>query len=150
MKLFWNFLRQKISKSNWIYYQTKQIKTDKGFIFDSIFTETHLAYESTSESYDYRESDNFLTVYIRKSTNRKLYERNYLKFQDIAANIGGIIKIITLLGEIITYYIKKTLYKNFILQFFNLDEGKYEEIKKNDVKTNSLHFETKDALFVNN
>ena len=108
MKLFRNFLRQKISKSNWIYYQTKQIKTDKGFIFDSIITETYLAYESTSESYDYRESDNFLTVYIRKSTNRKLYERNYLKFQDIAANIGGIIKIITLLGEIITYYIKKT------------------------------------------
>ena len=137
-------------KDYWIYYQTKQIKTDKGFIFDSIITETYLAYESTSESYDYRESDNFLTVYIRKSTNRKLYERNYLKFQDIAANIGGIIKIITLMGEIITYYIKKTLYKNFILQFFNLDEEKYEEIKKNDVKNNSLHLETKDALFVNN
>ena len=137
-------------KDYWIYYQTKQIKTDKGFIFDSIFTETYLAYESTSESYDYRESDNFLTVHIRKSTNRKLYERNYLKFQDIAANIGGIIKIITLMGEIITYYIKKTLYKNFILQFFNLDEEKYEEIKNNDDKVNSLNFETKNALLVNN
>ena len=133
-------------KDYWIYFQNKQVNTDKGFIFNSIVTETYLAYESTSESYDYRESDNFLTVYIRESQNRKLYDRNYLKFQDIAGSMGGIIKVITLIGEIITYYIRKTLYKNFVLQFFNLDEEKFEEIKKDNIKINSINFQTKDNL----
>ena len=131
----------------WVYFQIKQINTDKGLFFESILTQTFLTFESTSENKDYRESDNFLTVYIRESTNRKVLDRTYSKFQDIAANIGGIIKIIFIIGEIITYFIRRTLYKNYILQFFNLDESKFEEIQKEE--NNMIKLQTNDVFSSN-
>ena len=132
----------------WVYFQIKQINTDKGILFESILTETFLTFESTSENKDYRESDNFLTVYIRESTNRKVLDRTYSKFQDIAANIGGIIKIIFIIGEIITYFIRRTLYKNYVLQFFNLDESKFEEIQREE--NNIIKLQTNDVFSSNN
>ena len=132
----------------WVYFQIKQINTDKGIFFESILTQTYLTFESTSENKDYRESDNFLTVYIRESTNRKVLDRTYSKFQDIAANIGGIIKIIFIIGEIITYFIRRTLYKNYVLQFFNLDESKFEEIQKEE--NNMIKLQTNDVFSSNN
>jgi hypothetical protein len=131
----------------WVYFQIKQINTDKGIFFESILTQTYLTFESTSENKDYRESDNFLTVYIRESTNRKVLDRTYSKFQDIAANIGGIIKIIFIIGEIIAYFIRRTLYKNYILQFFNLDESKFEEIQKEE--NNMIKLQTNDVFSSN-
>ena len=131
----------------WVYFQIKQINTDKGLFFESILTQTFLTFESTSENKDYRESDNFLTVYIRESTNRKVLDRTYSKFQDIAANIGGIIKIIFIIGEIIAYFIRRTLYKNYILQFFNLDESKFEEIQKEE--NNMIKLQTNDVFSSN-
>jgi hypothetical protein len=107
-----------------------------------------LTFESTSENKDYRESDNFLTVYIRESTNRKVLDRTYSKFQDIAASIGGIIKVIFLFGEIITYFIRRTLYKNYVLQFFNLDESKFEEIQREE--NNIIKLQTNDVFSSNN
>ena len=132
----------------WVYFQIKQINTDKGIFFESILTQTYLTFESTSENKDYRESDNFLTVYIRESTNRKVLDRTYSKFQDIAANIGGIIKIIFIIGEIITYFIRRTLYKNYVLQFFNLDESKFEEIQREE--NNIIKLQTNDVFSSNN
>ena len=131
----------------WVYFQIKQINTDKGLFFESVLTQTFLTFESTSENKDYRESDNFLTVYIRESTNRKVLDRTYSKFQDIAANIGGIIKIIFIIGEIIAYFIRRTLYKNYILQFFNLDESKFEEIQKEE--NNMIKLQTNDVFSSN-
>ena len=131
----------------WVYFQIKQINTDKGIFFESILTQTFLTFESTSENKDYRQSDNFLTVYIRESTNRKVLDRTYSKFQDIAANIGGIIKIIFIIGEIIAYFIRRTLYKNYILQFFNLDESKFEEIQKEE--NNMIKLQTNDVFSSN-
>ena len=131
----------------WVYFQIKQINTDKGLFFESVLTQTFLTFESTSENKDYRESDNFLTVYIRESTNRKVLDRTYSKFQDIAANIGGIIKIIFIIGEIIAYFIRRTLYKNYILQFFNLDESKFEEIQREE--NNIIKLQTNDVFSSN-
>jgi hypothetical protein len=95
----------------WVYFQIKQINTDTGILFDSIVSETVLSYEYTYENKDYRESNIFLTVYLRESTNRRVLDRSYSKFQDVAANIGGIIKIIFSIGQIITSYIRRTLFK---------------------------------------
>ena len=133
----------------WVYFQIKQINTDKGILFDSIVSESILSYEYTYENKDYRESDIFLAVYLRESTNRKVLDRSYLKFQDVAANIGGIIKIIFSIGEIITFYIRTTLYKNYILQFFNLDESKFEEFSREE-KNEIIKLQTNDVFSSDN
>ena len=133
----------------WVYFQIKQINTDTGILFDSIISESVLSYEYTYENKDYRESDIFLTVYLRESTNRKVLDRSYSKFQDVAANIGGIIKIIFIIGEIITFYIRRTLYKNYILQFFNLDESKFEEFSREE-KNEIIKLQTNDVFSSDN
>ena len=116
----------------WVYFQIKQINTDKGILFDSIVSESILSYEYTYENKDYRKSNIFLTIYLSESTNRKVLYSSYSKFQDVAANIGGLIKVIFIIGEIITFFIRRTLYKNYILQFFNLDESKFDEFLREE------------------
>jgi hypothetical protein len=130
----------------WVYYQIKQINTDKGIFFDSIVSESVLTFEYTSENKDYRDSNIFLSVYIRESTNRKVLDRSYSKFQDIAAGVGGIIKIIFILGEIVTYFFRRTLYKNYILQFFNLDESKFEDFSKEEENNEMIKLQTNDVF----
>jgi hypothetical protein len=136
----------------WVYFQIKQINTDKGILFDSIVSESVLTYEYTYENKDYRESNIFLTVYLRESTNRKVLDRTYSKFQDIAANVGGIIKVIFIIGEIITYFFRRTLYKNYILQFFNLDESKFDEFSKEEEEENNevIKLQTNDIFSSDN
>ena len=46
-----------------------------------------------------------------------------MKFTTIVSNVGGMLKIILLIGEYCVYIIRITLYKNYILEFFNLDEN---------------------------
>jgi hypothetical protein len=50
--------------------------------------------------------------------NKITYERLYLKLEMIAANCGGIIKILLLFGEIFTLYFRKLAFKSFIVNYF--------------------------------
>ena len=134
----------------WVYFQIKQINTDTGILFDSIVSETVLSYEYTYENTDYRESNIFLTVYLRESTNRRVLDRSYSKFQDVAANIGGIIKIIFSIGEVITRFFRRTLYRNYILQFFNLDESKFDEFSKEENNKEIIKLQTNDIFSCEN
>ena len=53
------------------FFQIKQINKDNGILFDSIIYEKK----------DYRESNIFLIVYLRESSNRKVLYRSYSEFQ---------------------------------------------------------------------
>ena len=59
-------------------------------MFDIIVSESVLSYEYTYENKDYRKSN--ILVYLRESTNWKVLDSFYSKIQDVAANIGGLIK----------------------------------------------------------
>ena len=130
----------------WVYYQIKEVNTDKGLIFDSIFCEKYLTYDSFSVSRDFRKTNNFLTVYLRETQNRVIIDKTYTKFQNLAAKMGGITKLIFIVGELISFFFTKILYKNFILQFFNLEESNFIKNKNKGNKNNFIYLQSSELL----
>jgi len=56
---------------------------------------------------------------LRNSPKREVYERTYLKIQNVAANISGIINLALIIGQFIVYIYNLTLYKLYFIYFFN-------------------------------
>jgi hypothetical protein len=61
-----------------------------------------------------------------------------MKLQEALANVGGMVKIIFTIGEILNYLTKLILYRNYILQFFNMDYFKAIKNNKKNIKYNKL------------
>jgi hypothetical protein len=109
----------------WIYFKSKSIKTDRGLIFTDYKEISGITFDRVFETKIVHQSKSILGSFIlRLSTNKDSYERNYLKLHEAIAEIGGFIKACFILGDFLSKFFRDTLYKNFILQFFNLDEDK--------------------------
>ena len=120
----------------WIYFKSKSIKTDIGLIFTDYKEISGITFDRVFETKIVHQSESILGSFIlRLSTNRDSYERNYLKLHEAIAEIGGFIKACFIVGDFLSKFFRDTLYKNFILQFFNLDEDKTikEVIQKKNI-----------------
>ena len=117
--------------SYWIFLKSIELKTDSGLLFSNIKSKKFFAFEDTKPDIDYREGNVFLTMVFRNSPKREVYERTYLKIQDVAATISGIINLSLIIGEILVYIIRLTLYRFYFIQFFNYD-NKIFNYKTND------------------
>ena len=115
----------------WIYFKTSEVQTDTGYFFKSIQTNSFFSFEKSLNNIDYRENDAFAFVGLRQSFTKDIYQRSYSKFQEAAANAGGIVKIITLIGELIVYFFRQILYRNFVIQFFKFNKNSLPENKCN-------------------
>ena len=110
---------------NWVYFKPKSIKTDIGLIFTDYQELKGITFDRIFETGGVNQSESIISSFIlRLSTNKDRYERTYLKLHEGIAEIGGFIKAIIIFGDLISRFFRDTLYKNFILQFFNLDEDK--------------------------
>ena len=108
----------------WIYLKHEQVVTDLGYFFENKNTKYFFGIDHADYLSDYREDKNiFLSVGIRKSLKREVYERSYVKLQEAAANACGIIKVSMVCGEIIAYFFQKILYNNFIIQFVDFHQN---------------------------
>ena len=107
----------------WIFMKQVEIKTDHGFILDSYKNQKHYAYDYTRETTDLRKTENFLTVKLRASQKREVYLRKYEKLQTIIATLGGIIHLLIVVGEIISFFFSEMIYRQYIISFFAKDEG---------------------------
>ena len=117
--------------SYWIFLKSIELKTDSGLIFSSIKSMKFFALEDTKPDIDYREGNIFLTMVFRNSPKREVFERTYLKIQNVAATISGMINLSLIIGEILVYIIRLTLYRFYFIQFFNPD-NKIFNYKRND------------------
>ena len=115
-----------------LYFKLIEVITDSGYFFEKKKSINFVSYDYIQKDIDFRESNNFLSLSIRVSSKREIYKRSYIKLQTIFSNVGGMLKIILLIGEYSVYFIRMTLYKNYILEFFNLDESeiRLKEIRK--------------------
>jgi hypothetical protein len=57
--------------------------------------------DRTNEIFDFRDTDYFFTFLLRMSNNRDIYTRKYVKVQEILASMGGLIKGIMLIVQIL-------------------------------------------------
>ena len=120
----------------WIYLKRLEVQTDEGIIFDQIVKTSVLSFEKTSTMKYSLLDVTFLQVILRISINKDIYDRTYMKLQEALANVGGMVKIIFTIGEILNYLTKIILYRNYILQFFNMDYFKAITNNKKNIKHN--------------
>ena len=113
----------------WIYFKSMEVYSDSGLFFESKRKNSFIAFDKGDLVTDYRESNSFASINLRESTKREVYERSYTKIQEAAANAGGIVKIVTLIGNAIVYFFRQILYRNFMIQFFKFNTN---EINKNN------------------
>ncbi len=115
-----------------LYLKIIQIETDIGYFFEDKKSIISNSYDYIQDDKIYKNSTNFISLKIRISSKKEFYQRDYIKIQLILSNVGGMLKLIILIGEYIVYFIRITLYKNYILEFFNLDESaiRLKEVRK--------------------
>ena len=105
----------------WLYIKRIFIKTDIGLFFNHFKEDIFYGFDSLENYIDYRHNDNFLNLRLRENAKREVYQRSYLKIQEATAHTGGIVQVCLIISHILIYFIKITLYKNYINQFFNFE-----------------------------
>ena len=114
-----------------LYFKLVEVITDSGYFFDDKKSVYFPSYDYSQNNLDINDLINFLTITIRVSSKREIHKRSYIKVQTIFSNVGGMLKIVLLIGEYSVYFIRMLLYKNYILEFFNLDES---EIRLKEIR----------------
>lgn len=91
--------------SNYIGLRSIKLETDRGVLFEEIESKHILIVSENKVNYPHYDSeseDHFYEIIIAYDGYIKdKYQRTYKKLQSLFAEIGGIIKILTLLGVII-------------------------------------------------
>ena len=114
----------------WLTLKEIEVNTDCGLIINEIKTENFIAYNSLVTTSDNREGAIFLTLNLRMSQTKEIYDRSYDKLQSVAAELGGIMKFCFVCGEVAVYIIRELLYRDYILSFFFEDNSKNERERR--------------------
>jgi hypothetical protein len=133
-------------------FKTVEIITDSGYFFEDNNYFNFTAYDNIQSDIDLIDSEVFISLSITVSSKREMYKRSYIKLQTIISNVGGMLKMILLIGEYSIYFIRMLLYKNYILEFFNLDESeiRLKEVRKiYNLSGNNMGKSNIDTLFSN-
>ena len=120
----------------WFYMKTIEVNTDSGLLIQKMNKETYLAYDSHFTTSDYRKDEVFLNLHFRLSQTTEIYDRTYDKLQAIAAELGGIMKFCLVCGEMIVYFFREVLYRDYILTFFFEEPSKDKQLKEKSVLSN--------------
>lgn len=129
-----------VFKRIWFSYQHVVYKSDFGYIFESIQEQSFFRVKDCTYDIDLRENYPFVLITIFNDYERLAYEKSYMKAQTLLANIGGIVRGLTIIGFILNFPISNNLYNlklvNSVynrLQFIiESDDNKSGDIRNND------------------
>lgn len=113
-------------KSVDIYFKYTEIISDTGYIFEDLIDTSLYNFDYYKEQLTVSKRDNniFLRFYLNVSQNEHIYSRYYMKFQELAALVGGIMKIIVVIGMITTrFFFAYDMDVRMINHFFGINEG---------------------------
>jgi hypothetical protein len=123
----------------WMYYKKVQISSDVGWLAEDKLQEDSFAFNNLREVWDYRDtSETFMNLNIAMGLNRMVYERSYIKVQQILANVGGILKVLLLMGQIVTFYFSKLNFQSFLVNHF-YDSEAFTDREKETKRKKSLY-----------
>jgi len=123
------------------YLNVIHFQTDKGWLIEDTKKETFLKLDYIKEMTDFRKAENFLSYTVKLSTKVETFSRSYDKVQDVAANSGGFLQMISIFCMVLTYYYNKAKFYQLVGQAI-MTEKIHE--KKDPVK--SINFKSKDVL----
>ncbi len=107
-------LSNKFFKEMHHYINIVNFETDKGSLITDIQKETFLRTDYIKEMTDLRKSENFLSYTVKLSTKIETYARSYTKIQNIAAEAGGFIKILSIICYHVSFYYNKAKFYQLI------------------------------------
>lgn len=96
------------------YLNVINFATDKGWLVSDIENQTFLKLDFIKEMTDFRKSDNFLSYTVKLSTKVESYSRSFAKVQNIAAEAGGFLKMISLVCLLASFYYNKSKFYELI------------------------------------
>ncbi len=147
-----------VFKRIWVNFKTIRFISDNGYFFTREHEDIFHQYSNIRIDTDFRDIQDagikpgyFLASTFSLTGEISKFYRKYLKFQDYLATIGGIIKSITFLCQLLNYYNGKNSYYNKIINDFII-ENQIKK-KKSNKENNSKIIQSKQhslIQFINN
>jgi hypothetical protein len=120
------------------YLKPLEVQTDDGFILPSYSSKNSFQLDSKT---NYLRSYNGLTIFelfISCSNLKDIYQRKYIKIQEIIANIGGFIKCVMMFFTVVNDFISsKMKFLSIILSFENKLKHHYRQIDRKSLNSTS-------------
>lgn len=133
-------LSTKISKEINLSFQKNILKTNKGWIFEDFVQENYISYASFISEVFISQNE-LIRMFIDSPTFVDLNVREYMKIQDLLANIGGFFNAIYIIFSVcFTHYISFTYYHSIFESFYLLGnyDSKEQTNNKKTVSSNIL------------
>lgn len=144
---YYSLLSHNFEKSDRIFFKSYFFQDDIGWIFQTLNNKEIIAFSHKESEYLLKESDelkdNHFNIYysftVYYLSDYEIYHRSYMKFQELTALVGGFMKIITFIFNILLFdYTTFEINKKLIPEIFDIDEKIYKN--KRDSNTNNFVF----------
>jgi hypothetical protein len=156
-KSFFILLDPQTKKFIDIYIKIVNITSDIGWLFEEYENIYDITFDYFREQIESSVDGELIRFYINSSNNKLYYKRQYIKFSDIAATVGGVLKALLFIGNFLTYLLTEfKMYENMINQLFLINENEQdhkkllESVKGNFKKNHTLITEFKQFEKSNN
>ena len=127
-------------KRIWLYLENIKYIIDNGYIFSNKDIEDFHSYESVSSDFTIFERKIVIsTLTILNGMKTSIYNKQYTKFQDYLAIMGGLIKAITLFCTILNYFNSQNSYYLKLIKDFIIDNKNINITSKSKINVNQLN-----------
>ena len=102
-----NIISNENTFSRKVFYFKKMVyETDYGWVMSDNYTMEKQVFDSSEFSFTFdQNTKSIFSIMIVNSNNKDLYQRSYVKFQEIFSYIGGFISLIQILLKIICEFL---------------------------------------------
>jgi hypothetical protein len=90
-----------------IEFNSINIKTQNGIIFEEFDSQDAFKFSTSLSQSTSDETDKIAKIVTMTNNMKEFYNRNYIRLQDVFANIGGILKVFVVCGQIINLFYSK-------------------------------------------
>ncbi len=112
MNKYYQMLSPNLYKKNRYFFAETELFSDKGLIFSESDRMSFIALDNSNNDIDYKSDEDMMdpsissslyaiTIYLSKNHNK--YSLAYMKLQDLAAQVGGIIQILMIICQLLNY-----------------------------------------------
>ncbi|EAS06475.1 transmembrane protein, putative (macronuclear) [Tetrahymena thermophila SB210] len=117
-----------------LYYTNSYIDTDQGIFYPDIYQIRGFSFVTQSEVIYHDQSNTICRVLLRLRKQKEDYmQRRYEKVLDVTAQVGGLLKIITMIGAILLGPFQRLYYnKNLVNQLFSFQLNEITNENKNE------------------
>jgi hypothetical protein len=112
---YWLRASQKVFNGVSFYFKTVNFIDDTGLLFEDSSKSTTLKVDNIHPSIDFMKSDHFLEVIFLFNNSVTTYNRKYKRFQQVVAEIGGLINAAYIFFSVIVNYFTQLFYFDHIV-----------------------------------